>query len=419
VIAAAGIAACGFSPTLVHDGGSDSKVVDAGPCQTLSAECADDSTLRACAALGQPPIDTTCAWGCLGSSDARCGALVPTGSGATPDDVGNSTGLLDVAIDADISGDDGTIKNTERDPGLGINHGIDYEVVNGQAVFRAKSWHFTNDVVIVGALPVIFVATGDIAIDKAFDARGKCTGAGAGPGGFAGSDLDATGSGGGLGGPTADPTQGGGGGGHGSVGGDGGNNAASGGHAFGDLTLAILVGGGGGGGGGGGVAITGGGGGGAVQLVAGGTITIGPNANVDAGGCGGIHGGNNDSGGGGGAGGAILLEGLAINLHGIVAANGGGGGAGGGGTSGSKGSANRTPAPGGPGGDGDGGSGAAGGVAALPGMMASHSGGGGGGVGIIRLNTRTGSASVDSPTLLSPNFDDPQTTTTQGSARVQ
>jgi hypothetical protein len=67
-----------------------------------------------------------------------------------------------------------------------------------------------------------------------------------------------------------------------------------------------------------------------------------------------------------------------------------------------------------------GGSGGAGsGADGLVGVTGTHSGGGGGGVGIIRINTWSGSANVPDPSLLSPNFDDPGTTTSRGSAHVQ
>lgn len=420
LIAACGFAACKFSPN--PNGGIDALVVDAGPCQTVVSTCVDDTTLRVCSTIGVEPTDHACPWGCLGP-DAHCGAIRPSGSGASGSDTTDDALLLDVTVTDDIDGTDGTIKQL-RAPGLGIISGIDYKLVNGYAVFRAKSWLITDDMNITGPYPIVLVAIDDIEIDQLVDARGKCTDNLAGPGGFLGgitNGADATGSGGGEGGGTAADSNGGGGGGHGGPGGFGGGPAiVAGGVIFGDPTLAILVGGGGGGAGADGSTGIGGGGGGAIQLVANGTITIGPDGDINASGCGGTHGDNNDSGGGGGAGGAILLEAHDILLMGSVAVNGGGGGPGGGGNSGSRGSPNRTRATGGTGGQGLGGSGGAGsGVDGLGGVTAAHSGGGGGGVGIIRLNTRTGSLSSPDPSLLSPNFDDPGTMTSQGSAHVQ
>jgi hypothetical protein len=423
LIAAVGFAACRFTPNPI--GGSDAPIAaDAGPCQELSATCADDITLRVCSTIDMPPADTACPWGCVGP-DAHCGKFFPSGSGASSDDVTDDAQLLDVTVTDDIDGTDGTIKGPLRTAGPGINNGIDYKIVNGYAVFRAKSWRFEmHDMNVAGPYPIVLVAINDITIDQLLDARGKCTTNLAGPGGFVGSmtaGADAVGSGGGKGGGTGADSNGGGGGAHGGNGGSGGGAAAAaGGVAFGDPTLAVLVGGGGGGEGANSGTGIGGGGGGAVQLVAGGTITIGVNGDVNASGCGGTHGDNNDSGGGGGAGGAILLEAHDLIVMGSLTVNGGGGGPGGGGTSGSRGSPNRTRAAGGTGGDGLGGSGGAGsGLDGLVGVTGTHSGGGGGGVGVMRFNTRTGSANVPDSSLLSPNFDDPGTTTSQGSAHVQ
>jgi hypothetical protein len=423
LIAASAIAACKFTPSSATQMIDSGPTPDAGPCEALSATCADDATLRTCMTIGQIPSDVTCAWGCIGP-DAHCGVLVPTGSAATADDVTNDSQLEDITIADDIDGDDGSIKPGLRGAGSGVIAGIDYKVVNGIAVFRAKSWHFTHDMNLDGALPMVLVATGDITIDPTInvDARGRC-GATPGLGGFLGAmsaGANALGSGGGVGGGTTDDSHGGGGGGHGGAGGVGANVPNSGGTPFGDPELAILVGGGGGGNGGDGATGSGGNGGGAIQLVAGGMISIADSADINAGGCGGHTGDSGDSGGGGGAGGAILLEAHDLEIMGALAVNGGGGGPGGNGTSGSRGGANRTPAVGGNGGQALGGSGAAGAMlSGFPGVVGSHSGGGGGGVGIMRLNSRTGSATVGSTAVLSPNFDDPGTTITQGSAHVQ
>src|SRR4051812_28038688 len=93
-LAAGAFVACGFSPA-VTDGGPGDVAADAGPCERASAQCADDTTLRVCTGSGATAIDTTCKWGCLGSS-SHCGDLRPAGGGVIPMDVTDSAGLSDV-----------------------------------------------------------------------------------------------------------------------------------------------------------------------------------------------------------------------------------------------------------------------------------------------------------------------------------
>jgi hypothetical protein len=146
-------------------------------------------------------------------------------------------------------------------------------------------------------------------------------------------------------------------------------------------------------------------GGGALQIVAGQSITIGPNAHVNA--CG--QGAQNNQ--GGGSGGAILLEAPTVVVEGTIAANGGGGGGTAfGGDNGADGNASATPALGGldtyvdggtaAGGVGSAGTTTAGGNGGAPDPRGMSGGGGGGGAGRIRINTASGSAMLSG--VLSP-----------------
>jgi hypothetical protein len=146
----------------------------------------------------------------------------------------------------------------------------------------------------------------------------------------------------------------------------------------------------------------GGAGGGAVQIIAGGKLTLAATGVIHVGGAGGGW-----NGGGGGSGGAILLEANVITIAGTLAANGGGGGEGDGvaGDSGLNASPDAVPAPSGNGtatSDDNGGDGSAAKlVDGSPGGIVS--GGGGGGAGRIRLNSKSGMALVSG--VLSPSAD--------------
>ncbi|CAN5410585.1 hypothetical protein BH11MYX1_BH11MYX1_19140 [soil metagenome] len=439
-VATAAIAACHFAPGLGTDGGASidaQPAADAGVCQTLGPACASEDTLRTCATVDQPPIDTACAWGCVGSdATAHCGMLVPSGGTATKSDLGSDGQLSDITLgaDGDINGDDGTFGNL-RDNGDKTNpykNGVFWEVrPDNVAVFKVKSLNVSATLNVLGGHAIVIVATDSITINGSFDLHPKCngnnTGFNAGPGGFTGADgmKDAMGSGAGKGGG-GDGKLGGGGGGHGAAGGLGGaagaSTPAAAGPAFGDATITLLVGGGGGGGGGKGNG-KGGGGGGAIQFVTNGTLTITAGGSVNAGGCGGGNGGNGEGGGGGGAGGTILLEAHDLAITGELAVNGGGGGTGDNGPDGSNSLITRVPAPGGQSTDdanADGGSGAAGAVfsGSVGGNGASTGGGAGGAVGRMRFNSRSGVVSPVDNAKLSPALDDPGSTTTQGRPRI-
>lgn len=287
------------------------------------------------------------------------------------------------------------------------------------AVYVAKSMTILagKNLSITGSHPFAFIALDTIDITGTLNGNSKDTtgiaggqsqktqrtaGAGAGGGG-AGTALAAGGGGAYCGA-----------GGAGAV--ESGNPSANG-APFGKPEITPLVGGSSGGAGDG----LPGSGGGAVQLVAGTSITIAASGLIQAGGGGGAFGGiSGQEAGGGGAGGSILLESVAVTVAGTLAANGGGGGAG---TSSDVGSApplepggadatpTTTPAAGGKAGIGpsSGGNGSA--AASINGTAGSFTAGnsagaGGGGAGRIRINTRSGAATLTSATL-SPSTTTP------------
>ena len=195
--------------------------------------------------------------------------------------------------------------------------------------------------------------------------------------------------------------------------------ASTGGAAYGTAEISPLVAGSSGGAGDG----TGGAGGGAIQLVAGKSITIGSAGLVHVGGGGGGFGGiSGQEANAGGSGGSILLESMAVTVAGTLAANGGGGGAG---TSSDVGGAppldpggadatgNATPAAGGKAGIGPSSGGNGSGAASINGTGGSFTAGnaagaGGGGAGRIRINTKSGQATVTG--VFSPATTTPCTT---------
>jgi len=403
---------------------ADAYVPDAGPCLAASTECLSD-VLRTCSAPGATPVDTTCSWGCIGgTSSSYCGRLQPVGGGVTSDDLNPSSMLAGVTLSGPliVDGDTGAIGTTSlptsiRPSGAGIQNGIGYAVHGNVAVFRFASLTIAGGAIVApaGAHAVALVADGAIDVAGTITTQASCVNGGgllgAGQGGAAGAD--AVGSGAGRGGTGS---VGGGGGGHGGQGGVGGQGAVnSNGPTFGDAQITVLLGGGGGGGGGG---AAGGNGGGAVQLASNTRITIA--GGMNAGGCGGHStGGGGNGAGGGGAGGAILLEAPAITISGALAVNGGGGGAAGGSGTGANGTLDRTAAAGDSGLP-NGGDGAAGAITngANGGVAVGRGGGGGGGIGRIRLDTRSGAASITNGAVLSPAPSD-NTTCTQGVANIQ
>jgi len=424
VVTSSAIAACHFTEGVLPDGAAPP--IDAGTCTGPSVECSGDF-LRTCTVAGEVAVDTLCTWGC---SNAHCQQLVPAGGAVGAGDLTPNATLGDVNLTSGIriNGDNGEIgteqdSNSIRGSGSGIDHGIEYRRTGSVAIFRFKSLTISGDVTLLSGMAIALVSDGDVSITAVLDARGFCSGRSAGPGGGAGGSAQG-GSGGGTGGGASIDNNnfGGGGGGYGGSGGDGAGPVA-GGPAFGTPEIPMLVGGGGGGGGGGaGNSGDGGGGGGGVQIISGTKIAI-DSGGINAGGCGGQNGdAGNDGGGGGGAGGTILLEAPIVSILGALAVNGGGGGGGEAGNQGraESGRLDRTPAAGGVGTA----IGGVGGAAAMltganGGAQGGKGGGGGGGVGRIRINTKSGSASVGSGAVLSPSFNDSPTTCTQAKASVQ
>jgi len=262
---------------------------------------------------------------------------------------------------------------------------------------------------VVGNRPLVIVALETVTIQGAlrasasdFQARG---------GGFDGVREVARGNGPGGGQPTV-ARGGAGGGGHCGVGGGG----AAGGKTYGRATNSPLV---GGSAGGGSLYANSGAGGGAVQIVAGASMEVSATGSIAVSGA-----GSSITSGGGGAGGAILLEGPIVSVFGVLAANGGGGSETGSSNDGADGSASADPAKGGPGNCalcGSGGDGAA--NTSIDGQTgtqvdaAEHQGGGGGGAGWIRLNTKSGSATIGATAMISPALSTPCATQGTPAAR--
>ena len=370
-------------------------------CTAASASCLDGNTLETCTGPSAQPVVTTCPWGCLTSGTDHCGALAPAGGAVTSSDLAAGGGNLgDVTMGP-------TVVDTEIGTIAGVTSGYTFTTRNNVGIFRFRSLTIDGPIAFTGKHAVAFVALDAITVNSTIDARGPCalSRITAGPGGFDGGAGDTAASGSGGGGTNAGKNDGGGGGGHGGNGGQGGNNGGAGGATFGDDQISALV-GGGGGGGGHNTGHDGGGGGGAIQLVSNTSLVINTGG-INAGGCGGTSTSNdgNGGGGGGGAGGTILLEGPTVRISGNLAVNGGAGG--GNTTDGGDGSLDRNAAT-----NGDGG-GAGGAGATTAGTGASTGGGGGGGVGRIRINTRSGQATITG--VLSPDVG---TTTTQGTATI-
>lgn len=427
------VGACGFSklPRLVSsDASSDSaSAPDSGVCAATSTTCASSDTLRTCSAAGAMAVDTPCSWGCNPTGTAHCGVLQPTGGRVSAVDLDPTTlaalGDITLPSPATIDSYAGTVTEGVGGTGTGIN-GIEFHIASSDtAVFRMKSLHVTGDVILIGGRMVALVVDGPVTIDGVIDAT-ACGGQSTVGGSLGGQPLQ---PGGGIGGGKAATSSSGGagGGGNGAQGGGGGaGSSGAGGSVMGDDAVTILLGGAGGGGGGGtgGSQTLGGNGGGAIQIVTNDTITINTGGGINMGGCGGDGGTANGIGGaGGGAGGTIVLEATRVTIAGGagLAANGGGGGGGGNaGGKGANGKLTRMPAAGGQSSvaanGGNGGSspfqvgGSSGGT--------TVGGGGGGGIGRIRINTATGTASLDSNAILSPNPADSGTTFTEGSAQV-
>jgi hypothetical protein len=342
-----------------------------------------------------------------GDADAAPSAV---GLGFTASNLGGALLGMDLSrltdIDVTGSGEDLDVDCASQATGLCLVVPITEAGGGTITAYVAHSWKIepTATLNVGDKLPVIMVATSTIEILGHFNAA--AAGFVAVAGGNQGM-ATAVGMGMGGGGVGTDSSSGaavgGGGGSYCGSGGKGGSATATQGQAgsvYGSPTLVPLLGGSAGGGG----AEFGGGGGGAIEMVAGTSIDIGAGGVVFAGGGGGYYGGAFSAGqaaSGGGSGGAVLVEAPQVTVEGTIAVNGGGGG---GGTApaaaGADSTANAVAANGGNlGTTGAGGNGAAGatiaGTAGSPGDAVNNlPGGGGGGVGYIRVNTRSGVASL-------------------------
>jgi hypothetical protein len=254
---------------------------------------------------------------------------------------------------------------------------------------------------VVGQRPLVLLAPGDIDLRGPIQAiHNPIYEAEANSGGFSSpTAARSKGLGPGGGGPGS-ATSGAGGGSYCGLGGLGGGAAAgavgASGAVYGSPELVPLY---GGSSGGTGSTSDSGAGGGAIQVVAGGTLTISVTGSLHVGGAAGNWGAS-----GAGSGGSILLEGTEVVVAGILAANGGGGGGeGAGGDQGSNASPDENYAPGGDSiATGIGGIGSA---ANEPngGPGGTTGGGGGGGAGRIRINSSRGTATLSG--TLSPSID--------------
>lgn len=256
-----------------------------------------------------------------------------------------------------------------------------------------------------GSLPAVLIAIDSVQVSGQLRASATITVGAAG--GF--SDIG-NGVGGGNGGGIVGSFDRGTAGGGGSYCGAGGSGAmttapqAGPGATYGNEALVPLVGGSSGGGDGNGSTPGGGAGGGALQVVAGASITVDEGGAITSGG------GGANGGGGGGSGGALLLEAPVVTVAGKLAVNGGGGAAMVGSEKGQNGQSSDTPALGGApisGGGATGGSGSGGmSITGADGTGTGQAaGGGGGGAGRIRINTKSGNATISG--LVSPSLGTP------------
>jgi hypothetical protein len=146
-----------------------------------------------------------CGWGCKETgSQHHCGAIMPSGGGATIADADPTTfgalGDLVIAAPTTIDGTAGTI--------TGVTAGFERTLRAGDtiAVFRVKSLTINAAIKLAGVAAIVFVADGPIVVNALIDAKGSCgsndAATLAGPGGFSGglaAAADGSGAGGGKG----------------------------------------------------------------------------------------------------------------------------------------------------------------------------------------------------------------------------
>lgn len=394
-----------------HVARPDAGPLDAGPPDAAPLpECDPSTTAPSCdgddrlECIDGQLVPSECSLGC---TEGACRVLIPSNVGA---DVAIDEGELDLSVargaELSIDTDTGQMVNGGT-PVVGVVYRpLDRAVGANLGVFAVRSLDLAEEarLVVRGSRALVLLVATDASIAGTVDVSSDDQNPG--PGGSGGGSQQAAGSGAGGGRPGVDDgdkkDSGGGGGGFGTLGGAGGRGAGgAGGALYGEDDLDPLFGGSGGGGGGDDDGGVGGGGGGAIQISAGGTLSVSGVIDAGGGGGGGGHGAPSDSGagGGGGSGGAILLEAARIVIDGALAANGGAGGQGSlcsdscdgtQGDDGMDGDAATVPAtcPIGSGAGGGGGAGSDDEGFAQNGSGAENGGGGGGGAGRIRLNAR-------------------------------
>ena len=335
---------------------------------TMDAGPADGSTIvdapQTDAKPAKPCPGMTCPLQCH-SSWRRCNRLRPSNFDPQKFHTSITAGLTFTGLLGQINTDTGAISDhltKHRDPNIkGVSNGIYWDTLDQEqkggrklSVFGIASLDVRPGaiVTVIGTHPLALYVKGNVTIEgqlKASADGGEGMEFNPGPGGYGGGpaatkDGEKCHEGGeGKGGTGKNNYSGGGGGGHGAAGGKGGDawvnlsklskypGGAGGKAAVDGAPLIPLIGGCGGGAGSGGGG-QGGGGGGAIQISANGKIKVpGMILASGAGGRSSENGtglGTGGGGGGGGAGGAILLEGISIEVAGVLAANGGAGGVG-------------------------------------------------------------------------------------------
>src|SRR5512140_3341049 len=82
------LVACSYNPPpLPVDGAVDA----APPCEAVSATCVSPTMLSTCATVGEPPVQTTCGWGCDASGMPRCKTVTPSANALIPMDLFHDT----------------------------------------------------------------------------------------------------------------------------------------------------------------------------------------------------------------------------------------------------------------------------------------------------------------------------------------
>ena len=390
----------------------------------LGASGLGDGGVAADAPSGQPPGDGTDASVDLdaagvsdadldGAANADADAEAPVVPSHVPGGVTFDPAAPAVSGITEIDTTNHTITVGGGAPGLPT--GVSFTDQGGIAVLRTGA--FTIDVAcaIVGASPLVVLASGAVTVSAELDGSAKLDVA------VAGGAAPVAGTGHGASGvDVSSDSSGGGGGGFGTAGARGGNASSSSkggaaGAAYGTMRTDFNAGSGGGNGspyGNCGTKGHGGSGGGAIQISSAASITIAATGVIAVNGGGGRGGCDNGgsstmSGGGGGSGGEIFLEAKTITMSGVLVANGGGGGGGayngaGDGSDGQNGTLTTAAAGGGPGASAGYGGGAGGSSAAPPKTPTdftgpANAGGGGGAVGYIWLRTRGAPATVNGP----------------------